>query len=73
MARPRVSVKLQNGRAIFRSDRFAWRVCLDLDGEQRLPDNFFDIFPGIPPCWIGPAASADRESCASGTWRKSID
>ena len=22
--------------------------CLDLDGEYRLPDNFFDVWPGIP-------------------------
>jgi hypothetical protein len=27
---------------------FAWRVCLDLDGEQPLANNFFDIYPGIP-------------------------
>ena len=27
---------------------FAWRVCLDLDGERPLADNFFDVYPGIP-------------------------
>lgn len=26
----------------------AWRVCLDLDGEAPLPDNFFDVFPDLP-------------------------
>ncbi len=44
----RVRVRREAGRAIFESDTFAWRVCLDLDGEKALPDNFFDVFPGIP-------------------------
>ena len=43
-----VNVTLENGKAIFSSNTFAWRVCLDLDGEQPLPDNFFDVYPGIP-------------------------
>ena len=46
--RARVNVKLANGQAIFTSNTFAWRVCLDLNGERALPDNFFDIYPGIP-------------------------
>ena len=45
---PRAGVGRQSGRAIFESETFAWRVCLDLDGETALPDNFFDVFPGIP-------------------------
>lgn len=35
------------------SDVFVWGVCLDLDGELPLPDNCFDLLPGIPyilPC-----------------------
>lgn len=47
-AKARVNVRLKDGQAIFTSNTFAWRVCLDLDGEQALPDNFFDIYPGIP-------------------------
>ena len=43
-----VRVRLEGGVAIFESDAFAWRVCLDLEGETRLPDNFFDVFPGVP-------------------------
>jgi beta-mannosidase len=43
-----VSVRRENGSAIFESPVFAWRVCLDLDGDRALPDNFFDVFPGIP-------------------------
>jgi beta-mannosidase len=53
-----VRVRREGGKAIFESDAFAWRVCLDLDGEQELPDNFFDVLPGIPtgldwPNWLG--------------------
>lgn len=44
----RVRVRLADGKAIFTSRTFAWRVCLDLDGERALPDNFFDVYPGIP-------------------------
>jgi len=44
----RVTVKLHAGQAIFTSRQFAWQVCLDLDGARALPDNFFNVFPGIP-------------------------
>jgi beta-mannosidase len=47
-SRPRVSVRLAGGKAIFSCSSFAWRVCLDLDGERKLPDNFFDVWPGVP-------------------------
>jgi beta-mannosidase len=53
--RPRVRVRRQDGRAIFESTTFAWRVCLDLDGEKPLPDNFFDVLPGIPTVLYWPA------------------
>jgi beta-mannosidase len=43
-----VRVRREGGKAIFESDAFAWRVCLDLDGETPLPDNFFDVLPGVP-------------------------
>ena len=43
-----VNVEWADGTARFSSATFAWRVCLDLDGDQPLPDNFFDIYPGIP-------------------------
>ncbi len=46
--RARIRVTLRGGRAFFHSRTFAWGVCLDLDGERALPDNFFDVFPGIP-------------------------
>ena len=44
----KVKVTVRNGRATFESETFVWGVCLDLDGERRLPDNFFDLYPGIP-------------------------
>jgi beta-mannosidase len=43
-----VKITCAGGRATFTSKTFAWRVCLDLDGGSALPDNFFDVFPGIP-------------------------
>ncbi len=50
-----VRVRREGGQAIFESDVFAWRVCLDLDGETALPDNFFDVLPGIPTVLDWPA------------------
>ena len=46
--RARVTVRRTGDRAVFTSRTFAWRVCLDLDGEAPLPDNFFDVWPGVP-------------------------
>jgi beta-mannosidase len=43
----RVAVRREGSKAVFSCDTFAWRVCLDLDGERRLPDNFFDLLPGL--------------------------
>jgi len=47
-AAPRLKVRLEKGKAIFASETFVWGVCLDLNGQRRLPDNFFDVYPGIP-------------------------
>ncbi len=47
-AKPRLKVRVTAGRAIFTSDTFVWGVCLDLDGSKPTPDNFFDVYPGIP-------------------------
>ncbi len=44
----KVRVRVRNGRAIFESSTFAWGVCIDLDGDRLMPDNFFDVYPGIP-------------------------
>ena len=42
------TVRIDDGRAIFESSTFILGVCLDLDGESALPDNFFDVWPDIP-------------------------
>ncbi len=44
----RVRVRYHDGKAVFTSAGYVWRVCLDLNGERALPDNFFDVYPGIP-------------------------
>ena len=43
-----VRVRVRAGQAVFTSRTFAWGVCLDLDGDRPLADNFFDVYPGIP-------------------------
>ena len=45
---PKASVRVQmrDGKAVFTSDVFALGVCIDLDGEMPLADNFFDLYPG---------------------------
>jgi beta-mannosidase len=43
-----VEVTVEGSTATFRSDTFAWGVCLDLDGDHPIADNFFDLYPGIP-------------------------
>ena len=53
--RARIRVGWSGGRAVFTSPTFAWRVCLDLDGERRLPDNFFDVWPDVPTVLTWPA------------------
>jgi beta-mannosidase len=55
LPRARVTVRWADGKAVFRSRAFAWNVCLDLDGEKKLPDNFFDVLPGIPTVLDWPA------------------
>jgi beta-mannosidase len=47
---PKTNIRCQvkGETATFESDTFAWRVCLDLDGERPLADNFFDVYPGVP-------------------------
>lgn len=48
LAEPRIEVACDGSSAIFKSPVFVWGVCLDLDGERPLADNFFDLFPGRP-------------------------
>jgi beta-mannosidase len=47
-ADPHLEVSVRDGRAVFESDTFVWGVCLDLSGDDTVPDNFFDVHPGTP-------------------------
>lgn len=49
LAQPEIEMALaEDGLTLtLRSDVFAWGVCLDLNGETPLPDNCFDLLPGI--------------------------
>ncbi|MCD6520871.1 MAG: hypothetical protein J7M05_13215 [Anaerolineae bacterium] len=47
-AKPNVKVWREGDQAIFKSDVFVWGVCLDPLGEQDLPDDLFDLLPGLP-------------------------
>lgn len=42
-----VTVRRDGGHVVFGSSTFAWGVCLDLEGREALPDNFFDVWPGM--------------------------
>ncbi len=48
LKKPSIKITVKDGKAIFVSDCFVMGVCLDLDGIERLGDNFFDLFPGQP-------------------------
>ena len=43
-----VVARRDDDRLVFASPTFAWGVCLDANGEMDLPDNMFDLLPGIP-------------------------
>ena len=64
--RPKVQVRREGGKAIFTCDSFAFRVCIDLDGEKALPDNFFDILPGIPTVLDWPEALGEPKVLFTG-------
>jgi beta-mannosidase len=45
---PRVQVSRSGERVSFLSDVYAWGVCIDPEGEVDLPDDVFDLLPGVP-------------------------
>ena len=45
---PTIDATLSGEELVLTADRFAWGVCLDLDGERELADNCVDLLPGIP-------------------------
>ncbi|HVF74481.1 MAG TPA: hypothetical protein VM938_05485 [Acidimicrobiales bacterium] len=55
-----LTVTCADGQAVFESETFVWGVCLDLDGEVPLADNFFDVYPGIPHAIAWDAATPPK-------------
>ena len=43
-----VTTHLENNEVVFESSTFVWGICLDLNGDDSLPDNLFDLYPGAP-------------------------
>ncbi len=46
-SKPNISMERRENSIVFSSPVFVWGVCIDLDGEATLPDNAFDLLPGI--------------------------
>ncbi|MHB1456898.1 MAG: beta-mannosidase [Armatimonadota bacterium] len=44
---PEITCTRDDGRAVFTSPTFVWGVCLDPNDEEPLPDDVFDLLPGI--------------------------
>jgi beta-mannosidase len=57
---PDIRISAKDGAASFESSSFAWGICLDLGGELRLADNFFDLYPSTPYAIPWPHASPPR-------------
>ena len=55
-----ISINIKDKKAIFKSAQFVFNVCIDLDGEKKLADNFFDIYPGVPTVIDWPYKQAPR-------------
>ena len=47
-AQPEIVIEQHTDHIILQTDRLAWGVCLDIDGERMLADNAFDLLPGVP-------------------------
>jgi beta-mannosidase len=45
---PAIEMSVDNGVLTLKSDAFCWGVCLDENGDTPVPDNLFDLLPGIP-------------------------
>lgn len=43
-----IKVERVGDKAIYTADKFTIGVCIDLDGDTPIGDNFFDLFPGKP-------------------------
>ena len=43
-----ISIERRGTKAIYRADKLVLGVCIDLDGNAPIGDNFFDLFPNKP-------------------------
>lgn len=48
LEKPKIKITAGAGTVTFETDKPAFGVCLDLNGEEQLEDNMFDLFPGFP-------------------------
>jgi beta-mannosidase len=48
LAIPKIAVTRKGDFAEFTSSAFVWGASIDVDGEAVLPDNCFDLIPGVP-------------------------
>jgi beta-mannosidase len=48
LLKPQVSITRSEGRVTISSPVYVWGLTLDIDGESDIPDNCFDLLPGIP-------------------------
>ncbi len=51
---PKIDIVRQGNHAVLFSDVFAWGVCIDPTGETDLPDDLFDLLPGVPWSFLWP-------------------
>lgn len=55
-----IDMDVIDGTAHVRSDVYELGVCLDLNGDAQLGDNFFDLLPGVPRTMPWPHAQPPR-------------
>lgn len=65
-SRTQTQISLKNGRAAFLSKSFVWALTLDLDGETKVPDNAFDLIPGLPYVMDWPRAGGNPKLLKTG-------
>lgn len=47
LSQPEIELQVTGDEVVLTSETFAWRVCLDVEGDADLADNCFDLLPGI--------------------------
>lgn len=47
-SKPGIKITRSKDSVTLQSDVFVWGACIDTDGEKDIPDNCFDLLPGVP-------------------------